>query len=350
MTTGQPDTPSGQLIPGVRYRRRRLDIPQQVTRNGETRTVTVTQDVHVPVPPRDWDHIVLTAVTCTAGLMLLASVIWSTASAGDLLARAVVPPVAYTAAVVFDIAWVSCLALEWLARYDDERVKAPRRAGHVALLVAMLVVCAHGWLADSWVVGLASAAISALAKATWSRVMRYQARTLDPETKAWLAARESEISADLILASRLRQQARLRGQHAALLAATAPQVEVDPGPDSPDANPDGPDPSGRASGTVRSAVRAAADVLPNPTPQAVAAHLSAVGVDVDEDTVSALLDATEQPRLRPVGGSVKDSVRTAVASGVTDPALVLDYVRQIHGQGVRPDTVDRYLRATKEPA
>ena len=112
------------------------------------RTHQVPQQYQVPVsrPPRDWDRIVLVAATTATALVVVAAVAWSTASIGDLLALAVPRPVAYGAASVFDLAWIGCMAIEWLARYDRDRAYPAHIAGNIALLVSMAAVGTHGWL------------------------------------------------------------------------------------------------------------------------------------------------------------------------------------------------------------
>lgn len=121
-------------------------------------------------------------------------------------------------------------------------------------------------------------------------------------------------------------------------------------------------PDNRRDSTVRSAVRAAADTFPDATAEDIVAHLSAAGIDTDTDTVRSVLDPDtdnradtkdSRPRrstvrpvrpLAPAGQTVSDTVRTALASGITDKDAVLSYVRKIHGQDVSADTVARTRR------
>jgi len=127
-------------------------------------------------------------------------------------------------------------------------------------------------------------------------------------------------------------------------------------------------PDKRGSGTVRSAVHAAADTLPDASPKDIVDHLSAIGIDTDTDTVRTVLDEdtdtrpdrtdsrSAHPTVRPVqpiappGQTVADTVRTALASGITDKDAVLSYVRKIHGQDVSADTVARTRRRIERPA
>jgi hypothetical protein len=121
-------------------------------------------------------------------------------------------------------------------------------------------------------------------------------------------------------------------------------------------------PDNRRDGTVRSAVRAAADTFPDASAEDIVGHLAAAGIDTDTDTVQTVLGAdadnrpdtkdsrSRHPRVRPVrpiappGQTVADTVRTALASGITDKGAVVSYVRTIHGQEVSADTVARTRR------
>ncbi|KMS71317.1 protein transporter Sec31 [Streptomyces leeuwenhoekii] len=262
-------------------------VPHTV--DGKTRMIPITVDT--PAPPRDWDHLILNGVTSIAALVLTASVIWSTASIGDLLARAVIEPAAYGAAVVFDLAWIGCMAVEWLARYDEDRAALPRRAGHVMLVLAMLAVGAHGKVAGYWEIGLIGAAVSALAKGLWTVVLRHQTPPLDARTRAWIQGELADAGASLALIPVRRQLQRAEAQVAAERAAIT----------GPDSDPDGPDES-------------ADDPDTDPQPSAAGPM------------------------------TIKDAVRTALDSGIREPDRVLAYVRQVADANAKPDTVSRYIR------
>jgi hypothetical protein len=309
------------------------------TEAGQTRLITEPYTVTVPVPPRDWDRIVLNVVTAAALGFTAVSVAWSTVSAGALLSTTAPAPVAYPAAGAYDAAWLTCMGLEWLSRYDPDRAAAPRRAGYVFLAVAMAVIFAHGYLNVGIIVGAAGAVVSAMAKALWSLVLGHIAQPLPDRTRAWLQVRRAELTAQLALGAQERQLARMQGQYAALTGGTVTAADTEP-----DVEPD-------VSATVRSAVRAAAATLPDTSPAGIVDHLAGVGIDTDEDTVRTVLDtgtdttdSRSQALVRPIaphGQSIADSVRTALASGITDKSAVLSYVRKIHGQHVSADTVTR---------
>lgn len=263
------------------------------TVDGETEIIDEEYDVDVPRPPLDWDSIGLTAVTVSTALIVLASVAWSTAGIGDLLNRAAPAAAAYSAAGVFDLLWINCMLLEWLARYDPERARVPQYAGHAALAIAMAAVCAHGVLTDSVTVGIVAAIVSALAKAGWTLTLREYARPLDSRTQAWLIRRQARIGARLALSAQLRRLA-------AVEARTAIRTGPDPDPDRPDEQ------------------RIDPDAAP---PSELTAPMT-----------------------------VKDAVRTAVDSGITGPESVLRYVRKRADANASEATVDRYLRLYRRGA
>ncbi|MFJ8760815.1 protein transporter Sec31 [Streptomyces cyaneofuscatus] len=333
----EPAATEQQLLPGVKYRptiRQRL-VPHTV--DGKTRMVEEDYEAMVPVPPRDWDQAVTTAVTIAAALLVAVAVVWSVASIGDLLARAVVAPIAYLAATAFALAWVTCMALEWLARYDAARAAGPRTVGNWALAADMAIVAAHGWVEEALYVGLAGAAVSAVGKSMWSTVMRHQSRPLPVRTQKWLQDEEAEIAARLALGARTRHLARIEGQ--AALYAPAPAATLPQDTDR--------DTAGQLSPTVLSAVRAVLATLPGVSHDDVLAHLDQLGLDYEEAAVLAVLD-NEDSRSGPVPTPITrstqtftDSVRTALASGVRDKDQVVSYVRTIHGQGVPKATIVR---------
>ncbi|MEU4996564.1 protein transporter Sec31 [Streptomyces sp. NPDC021622] len=270
-------------------RRTRL-VPHTV--NGITEMVLDRYEVEVPVPPRDWDRTILNAVTAAAGLLVAVAVVWSTASIGDLLARVTVAPAAYAAAVAFDLAWILCMAVEWLARYDPARAEQPRNMGHGALAVAMVAVGAHGWLAGQEAIGIIGAVVSGIVKTLWTIVLRHHAKPLDDKTQQWVDKQRAEAGGELAMVAINRELTRARG----MVAAEEQVLRTDP-----DADP-------RESGQ-----------------------------DPDNGFGSPGPNSTGPM-------TVKDAVRTAKAAGITDPDKVLKYVHQVADANAKAETVNRYLR------
>ncbi|MFE2747339.1 hypothetical protein ACFXKX_23925 [Streptomyces scopuliridis] len=173
--------------------------------DGEPRETPETYRVQVPVPPRDWDRILLRSVTAAAVVVTALSIVWSTASIGDLLGTATVAVIAYGAAAVFDSAWIACLIIEWLERYDQSRAAVARKAGYVALAVAVLAIGVHGWKTGDLATAGVGAAVSVIAKGLWVVVMRHFAVPLGEGVESWLFQRRQEITAERALSGELRR-------------------------------------------------------------------------------------------------------------------------------------------------
>ncbi|MFB7711609.1 protein transporter Sec31 [Streptomyces sp. NPDC056105] len=283
-----------------RITRERL-VPHTV--DGKTRMVPDDEVIEVPLPPRDWDQVALNSVTVIVTALVLACVVWSTVSIGDLLARVVVEPAAYGAATVFDLAWIALMIIEWLARYTPVRARAARFGGYVALAVAMGAVGAHGWLFGDPAIGIVGAVVSGLAKGTWTILLAYQSVPLDPRTAAFLEQELSEAGAELAripVDRRVNRSRALRDAERRALAAGAGSTDpdaMDDAPENPDAVPEDPD-----------------------------------------------------PNIHPLRGTVvfiRNAVEDAWNSGIRDPEPVLRYVRNATGKNVPEATVERYLRALR---
>lgn len=263
--------------------RRTRQVP--VTLGGRTRMGTQTYQEAVPVVPRDWDHVILTGATVAAAVLLAVCVVWTTASVGGLLAHAVPAWVAYLVSGGFDLVWIICLGLEWVARYDDDRAASAKKAGRAFLAIAMAAVGVHGWMAGNPAVGIVGALVALLAKGAWTQVMNHHKVPLSEPVRDVLAQERAELGLELVLAAHQRQVLRTRGQLAAYRAALAvqeePVVEVSQMPRAV--------PGERAQGTIRAAVLAARAALPDADAAAIVAQLEHAGITVDEDTVRALI-------------------------------------------------------------
>lgn len=207
-STSPPDAPGSAVKTRTVTRYRWITH----TVDGETEMVREPYDVEVPVPPRDWDRAVLTAVTAVAAVLLAACVLWSTVNVGGLLTRVAIAPAAYGAAVAFDLAWIVFMAVEWLARYDPARAELPRQAGHVALLVAMVAVGAHGWLSGQKAIGIISAVVSGIVKTVWTVVLRHHSKPLDPLTQQWVDKRRAAAGGKLAMIPIRRELLRAEAQ------------------------------------------------------------------------------------------------------------------------------------------
>ncbi|WP_052509099.1 hypothetical protein [Kitasatospora griseola] len=303
------------------------------TINGITKLVTENYTVDEPVPPRDWDLAVRNAVTAATVLTVAGSIAWSTDSIGSLLGRTVNPAIAYTAAAVFDLAWITCMALEWLARYDRRKASLPRKLGYVALIIAMLAVATNGWLAGgkgAFFVGLIGAFVSAIAKGMWTMTMRTFGSTLDDRSQQWVEARFSDVQARLATAAATRELARVEGTIAGYedtfeAPAALPQVGEEPA---------------AADGTVRAAIAIARHTLgPDASPAQIAAQLVLAKVLPDAETAVRVV-AEEMVRdgahhgAPQVTGMSKASAITTIADWCGDGAPSDIIIRVLAHQAV----------------
>lgn len=280
----------------TRTETRTRQVPHTI--DGITVLVDEPYTIHVPVPPRDWDHIVRTGVTTTAAGIGLASVAWSTASIGALLNLVVIAPAAYGAAAVFDAVWIACMALEWLARYDPQRAVLPRRVGWVALAVAMAAVGVHGHVEGQLVIGIVGATVSGLAKGLWTVVLAHHATPLNPRTQQWVDAQRADAGGRLAMVAIRRDLTRSEALVAAEQAAlrTAPETA----PETPDDEAETPE------------------------------------------------DAPSLPSSGPT--TMADAVRTALSCGISDPDAVLRYVRKVADANAKEESVRRTLRECRRTA
>lgn len=313
----------------TRLERRTRIVPHTV--DGHTTLVEEEYTVEVPTLPTDWDHIVDKGARAATITAFIISIIWTATSIGELLDRTVPAPVAYGAAILFDVGWIYCSAMEWLARHHPRRARLPRRASYLFLTIAMAAVAAHGFTDATIAVGIIGAVISAIAKGMWIIYMRQQAAPLDKLTQQVVDRRDTEERARRALAQINRRSHRVSEELAAYTAVqlaqrtphtttvTTPSHEPDT-PSHRDSHTDAHDgepqvntvggglphhtpttpialPSG-PSITKADAVRAAAAQLhPTSGPADIARFLTAQGIQVTSAYVSNVLgrDRKKQP-------------------------------------------------------
>lgn len=198
-------------------------VPGTYTRDGKTIPVTRTQTTTVPAFPRDWHRIAIRSAVSIVIALTIAAIAWSTWSIGSLLSGSL----GYIVAVIFDISWIVCLILEYLARHDEEKRKFPNRLGWVLLALTMGAIFWHGMVADNVPMAVVGAFASAFAKAMWIAVMKHVNADLTDDDKAWM---KHEISAAQTKAAiaQVRRQAARTEQRAALelMAMEAQKREV----------------------------------------------------------------------------------------------------------------------------
>jgi hypothetical protein len=174
------------------------------TIDGTTNQVSEPYTVRMPKLPRDKDAVALVGVSGLVLALTLVAIVWSTVSIGQLLGGGV----GYAAGAVFDIAWLSVLVLEYLARFDPAKRAFPRNVGMVLVLVAAAAIFLHGLQAGSWEMAAVGAAVSLVSKALWWAVFKHIDKDLSPADSQWVAAEMSKANAKLAIAGVRRQAAK----------------------------------------------------------------------------------------------------------------------------------------------
>ncbi|MFD5508166.1 hypothetical protein ACFWIB_10380 [Streptomyces sp. NPDC127051] len=174
------------------------------TIDGTTHQVPEPYTVRTPKLPMDKDRAALIGVSGLVLALTLVAIIWSTYSIGTLLGGGV----GYAAGVVFDVAWLAVLLLEWMARFDRAKREFPRNVGWGLALVAAGAIFLEGQLAGGWQMATVGAAVSVVAKVLWWAVFKHIDKDLAPADAAWVAAEMSKANAKLAIAGARRQAAK----------------------------------------------------------------------------------------------------------------------------------------------
>lgn len=284
--------------------------------------------------------------------MLLAAGAWSLS--GQLMDWGMQPWLAWALSVMFDAAGLICATY---ARRAVER-GTPAGLARLALVAFVTVAGVLNWNHGHDIGGTPAAAGFASLSAGVELLFELHRRDIRDEQRAargLIAERLPHIPALGWVMYPTRSWKTLRSAVGVRLDLLDP-VQTGHQLSAPDEDTR---PDKRRSETVRAAVLAAAKTMPDADAEDIVDQLSAAGIDTDTDTVRGILypdtddspDATDsrsqRPRVRPVrpiappGQTVADTIRTALASGITDKDAVLSYVRKIHGQDVSKDTVRR---------
>ncbi|SFK73951.1 hypothetical protein [Streptomyces pini] len=318
-----------------RHRPGTTRVPYSI--NGITHMV----EVEAPKMPRDLDHTIRNIVTAVCALMLAAAVVWSTVKIGGLLDRRAPEWAAYTAAGVFDIAWIICMALEWDARHDPKRARRPMIAGWVFLALAMAAIITDGHLSDDLAVGIISAAASAVVKGVWWMVLTQHATPLDPLTQQWYDAERARMQAQRGLAD--VETELLRTQHKIAMTRAAyglpaagqqrPVPQLAPVPAAHEAQHDA------APGAEL--IPTGHTVPPPPAAPPAAAHSAAPAAAVEDPVqLSRIIDAelvgatSKAEMVRRVRHVAPDWNSTQIADALTRRGVQITagYVRSVDGR------------------
>lgn len=192
-------------IEGVKYRKVRLYRSATTEIDGIPSTRREPYDGWEPVPPREWDELILRGVTGIAITFTAIAVIGGTASLGGLLDPLVPAVIAYGMGSVFAIAWMYCLGIEWLNRTAPDRARPAKIAGWFFLLLSMGAVAAYGHtLNQPWAGGF-GACVDLVAKGSWWLLLREYAVPLDAGVAFWVDEQEQKLAGRALLAARVRR-------------------------------------------------------------------------------------------------------------------------------------------------
>lgn len=301
---------------------------------GKTHMITPPR----PKLPRSLDRVLLGAITVACTLLLVAVAVWATVNIGELLAGLVPEWAAYGAASAFNLAWVICLGLEWVARRHPQQATAPMIAGWVFLAAEMIAVGVHGHVEGSLEIGLVGAAVSAIVKAVWTLLLRHYATPLDPMTQQWVDAERAQLAAERGLLDAHRDAMYARGQLAdyrdALGLHGAPHRPVPELEAAPATHPAAPSVAPAAAqipaGHTLGAAPVAAVTDPVQIARLIDAALADQGVQKKSDMVRAVVNAA--PKLS--AQEVADEI--AKRRGVQ---IAASYVRTIRSGRPKSPTV-----------
>ncbi|MFD8774526.1 hypothetical protein [Streptomyces sp. NPDC059916] len=349
-----PDAPQYQE-PGVKYRRVKKSRPVITIIDGRESTHQETYYDNEPVPPVDWETVVLRGIVTLASFLTVAAFVGTSAAIGGLLSELLHPFIAYLVGLVFTASWLGCLGLEWLdGRIDPARARPARIAGWVTLGIGMGSVFVYGYSKGLPWVGAVGACIDLLSKGFWALLLRRSQVHLSKGVAHWVVAQEQEAAGIALVGQRLRrlytgeayrravgggeyQAARSLmtapttaltapaqpGQHPAASGTVSGQAPAEPAPEPAPAAPTTPAPAhpGQPSGTAPP--QASAPAAP-PAPPVPGQGTGASGGGQDNGGNGVV---------RPINESIASTIRAAlqVDPKISDADLVQEVIK-IHGR------------------
>ncbi|PWI16027.1 hypothetical protein DI272_19025 [Streptomyces sp. Act143] len=368
-------------VPGVRYRTetRTRQVPSQVF--GEEVMDEEEYDVDVPVPPRDWDVVLMRFLMAVALGMTAVAAVWSTASISRLLGLVVASTaIAIAAASLFELLWIVCLVAEHLLRGQPDRAEPMKKAGWFAVLCVVAAVVVEGFHEHEQAAGIVGGAVSLMAKGSWWVVFRVRQVKLRRPIAMWLQRKmEDTAAAEALLGFKQRIGGRqayaalvfgedeFAAAQAAVQAAgqaqplpsgqrpdasghpSAPVQQPAPAPVAQSAPPVPPVPPGTGTSAPAQAAAPAPAPAPVPAPSPALAPSPAPAPTPAPQAQPAGQAAPSVPPVPPVaqlGTSIAATVRAALDKDedMADEDLV-EHVRQVHGDRAKlAETVATYRR------
>ncbi|MFD9422238.1 MULTISPECIES: hypothetical protein [unclassified Streptomyces] len=269
-------------IEGVKYRKVTRSRPVTTVIDGIPSTRNEEYEGWEPVPPREWDELILRGVTGIAVSFTAIAVIGGTASLGGLLGPLVPTVIAYGMGSVFAVAWMFCLAIEWLNRTAPDRARPAKIAGWFFLFLSMGAIATYGnTLNHSWA-GVFGGFVDLVAKGSWWLLLREYAVPLDAGVAHWVDEQEQKLAGRALLAGRVRRLNRRAAYQRAVGGAEFQAADAI---------------LGRAE-AARQLPQAAAEPAPVPAPAPAPATATAVVIP-PEPPVPPATPAPVAPRSQP---------------------------------------------------
>lgn len=190
-------------VPGVKYVKETRYRQETTTIAGVSSTRNVPYQVDVPVPPRDWDDVILRGVTGLAVGITGLAVVGTTASVGGQLGEILHPVISYGVGVVFTATWLACLGLEWVARTDPKQANPARIVGWITLVISMAAVFSYGYDHGQAVAGGVGACLDLLAKGLWALLIHTHRVPLSAGVSHWLHEQEQQVASRSLLSRKI---------------------------------------------------------------------------------------------------------------------------------------------------
>lgn len=190
-------------MPGVKYAKETRYRQETTTIDGVSSTRSVPYEVLVPVPPRDWDEVILRGVTGLAMGITSLAIVGTTASVGGQLSELLNPVISYGVGVIFSGTWLAAMGLEWVERTDPKRANPARICGWIFLTISMLAVFSYGHAHGQNIAGGVGACLDLLAKGLWALLIHTHRVPLSAGVQGWLIDQQGTAAGRALLARKI---------------------------------------------------------------------------------------------------------------------------------------------------
>ncbi|MGW9617223.1 hypothetical protein ACWGUP_17700 [Streptomyces diastaticus] len=288
-----------------------------------------------------------TPLLIPAAALSLGSLAWTSWSLVDLLGAGAI---GLTVAIGADVIWGSVIVAEARGtRIGGQRWVVPA-IGIIAMLAVAGFLSWHGLSRDSAPMAVVGPFLPLGAKVVWMLAladMRNPAALTDDEQ---LALAELERGLVFEQARHEMDMRRLAMEGDFLLAKVGVDFDIELARQEKSAELRRRRPIELPGMIERPALEPADDPDPDPDPDGGSRIRTSPGPDPERPSIDPE-PAYKDPLPTPAGPmTMRDAVRTALDSGISDPDAVLRYVRTVADANAKADTVSRYLRTLRRSA